>query len=244
MNAENRFVKDHWVAHDGWIASFDILGFKGLANVEKHEFKARLSQSVHNEAVEKLQSSCGSFKEMNVGCLWFSDTFVIFSLDDSGKCYALIQQAAKRFFEECLYARIPLRGAISVGSIIRSQDNRVLMGRAFVDAYQYGEDQDWIGLLLTPMAVKKIRLCGLFPERHDFVFWKAIPMRKYDRADVMAYRLQRGSANFASPFLPILEEMMKTSHSERLNTDHDIKNIETDKYARTVEFLKSQYKWL
>jgi hypothetical protein len=156
----------------------------------------------------------------------------MFCPDDTAKSYAIIQQAAKHFIEECLYSSIPIRGAVSVGTFVRSNDNRALMGRAFIDAHVYGDDQDWLGLLLTPDAIAKARSYGLEPTRHDFVSSPEIPMRKCRSENVLAYRFQNGTANYSSPLLTPLENM-----KQKAGAGH------SDKYKRTIEFIKNNYRY-
>ena len=155
----------------------------------------------------------------------------MYTPDDSPRSYAVIQQAAKHFFEECLYSSIPIRGAVSVGTFVRSHDGMALMGGAFIDAHTYGDDQDWLGLILTPSAIEKAKSYGLDPSRHDFVFSTDIPMRKCKESEVAAYRLQNGSANYSSPLLPILENMK-----------HKAGSAHHAKYDRTIDFIKKHYR--
>jgi hypothetical protein len=225
--------KTLWRVRDCWVASFDILGFKNLVNVDGSSFAAACIQDDYEETLEHLEKSCNGYHEGDLEYCWLSDTFIMFTPDNSAKCYSVIQQAAKHFIEKCLYSSIPIRGAVSVGSFISSHDNRSLMGRAFIDAFVCGEDQDWLGLLLTPQAVAKARSFGLEPSRHDFVVSPNIPMRKCAPTEVMAYRFQNGSANFDSPLIPVLEDMMRRSDT----THHP-------KYQCTIDFIKAHYRYL
>jgi len=45
---------------------------------------------------------------------------------------------------------------MSVGDFYADPKNNIYFGRALIEAYTYGENQDWIGLLLTPSAIEKI----------------------------------------------------------------------------------------
>ena len=109
---------------------------------------------------------------------------------------------------------------------MRSEDNRALMGDAFIDAFEYGEDQNWLGLLLTPKAIKKARLLELEPLRHDFISSKKIPMRKKTDQVVLAYKFQNGESTFSSPLIPHLIEMKKASD-----------DIYHEKYDNTIDFI-------
>lgn len=223
-----------WVHSKCWVACFDILGFKNLVSFEDDEsLQITFLIEDYEKTLEHLKTSCERYQEGDIEYCWLSDTFVLFSRDDSARSYAVLQQAAKHFITECTYSNIPIRGAISVGHITRSKDNRSFMGKAFIDAFVYAEDQDWIGLLLTPTAIAKASSNGLFPERHDFVKSQNIPMRKFPSNGVMAYRFQNGSANFASPLLTMLSQMKHFSEEQHHK-----------KYDNTKQFIEEHYKYI
>ena len=222
--------KTVWNVRDCWVASFDILGFKNLVNIDGASFRAQMVQEDYDQTLEHLQKSAEHFSPGDLSYLWLSDTFVIFTNDDQGRSYGLIQSAAKLFIEKCLYSGIPMRGAISVGSLATTDDNRAVMGEAFIDAFITGEDQDWIGLLLTARAISKAQTLGLEPSRHNFVATAEIPMRKCVSTDVLAYRFQNGAANFNSPFIPILQSMKQQAGAAHKH-----------KYQRTIDFISAHY---
>jgi hypothetical protein len=223
-----------WIHTKCWVACFDILGFKNLVSFEDDEsLQITFLIEDYEKTLEHLRKSSEPYQEGDIEYCWLSDTFVFFTSDDSARSYAVLQQAAKRFITECTYSKIPIRGGISVGHITRSKDNRSFMGKAFIDAFVYAEDQDWIGLLLTPTAIEKAKSYGLFPERHDFVKSSRIPMRKCQNAEVMAYRFQNGSANFSSPLITMLSQMR---HSSGEKHHH--------KYDGTIQFIEENYRYI
>jgi hypothetical protein len=228
-------VDEHisWTVRTCWVASFDILGFKNLVNVDGGSIKAHLIRGDYERALEHLKDAAEPRSLGKLEYFWLSDTFVMYTEDDSALSYSVIQRAAKYFVEECLYSHIPIRGAISVGSLSLSSDNRAVMGEAFIDAFVTGEDQDWLGLLLSERAVARAQALGLEPSRHDFVASGSVPMRKCDAHRVMAYRFQNGAANFSSPLLPVLEAMRASSAAPH-----------HPKYERTIEFIKVHYRKL
>ena len=220
-----------WAFANCWVASFDILGFKNLVNIDGETFEASLVLEDYEETLAHLQSTCSDYHSGSLDYCWLSDTFIIFTPDDSALSYSLIQQAGKHFFEKCLYSSVPIRGALAVGPFIRSHDGRSLMGKAFIEAFTCGEDQNWLGFLLSPSAISKARSFGLEPAHHDFVYSDDIPMRKGKAQDVMAYRLQNGRANFSSPLIHFLQQMR-----------HQAGIPHFEKYDRTIQFLQNHYR--
>ncbi len=180
-----------------------------------------------------LESSCDDYFPGSLNYCWFSDTFLIYTSDDSAQSYTIIQAASKIFIDKCICSRIPIRGAIAVGTFMRGKDNRSFIGSAFIEAFKYAEDQDWIGLLITPNAIKKAESYGLYPTRHDFVRSDNIPMRKFKDQNIVAYRFQNGAANFPSHLLPCLRDMKHRSEEKYRS-----------KYERTEQFINEYYQCL
>ncbi len=223
---------DNWILSESWVACFDILGFRKLISIDDdvNAFSIRLD---YEETILHLRRTCVDYRAESLNYCWFSDTFLMFTLDDSPLSYTVIESAAKYFLTKCLSSRIPIRGAISVGHFVRSKDNRAFMGKAFLEAFEYGEDQDWLGLVLTPTAITKARSFDLEPTQHDFVQSDNIPMRNFPSQSVLAYRLSNGAANFPSYLLPRLHDMKMQSEEEHRG-----------KYERTEKFIKEHYSYL
>lgn len=227
-------LKNNWIHTNSWIACFDILGFKNLVTFENDEsLQITFILEDYEKTLEHLRNTRDNYHEGSIQYCWLSDTFILFTPDDSAQSYAILQQASKHFMNECTYSQIPMRGAISVGHITRSEDNRSFMGKGFIDAFVYAEDQNWIGLIITPNAIEKANSYGLYPQRHDFVQSNEIPMRKCSACDVMAYRFQNGKANFESPMLSMLCQMETRSGDEH-----------KAKYVRTREFIQKHYRYI
>ena len=224
---------DEWVKSNCWLAVFDILGFSNLIAVDQDDLKAFSVRVDYEETIKYLERSCNEYQLGSLQYSWFSDTFLMYTLDDSARSYTIIQSAAKHFIEKCIYSRIPIRGAITVGPLWRTKDNRSFIGNAFLEAFKYAEDQDWIGLLITPNAIKKAKSDGLCPTHHDFVQSDDIPMRNFTDQNILAYRFQNGAANYSSPLLPKLCEM-------KLHSEEKYHN----KYESTMQFIEKNYSYL
>jgi hypothetical protein len=220
-----------WIASDCWLACFDILGFKNLIDVDKDDFEAPRVRAQYEETLRQLRKKSGNFsyRPGDIDYCWFSDTFLMYCPDDSPEAYGMVQSAAKHFMHACIYSRIPMRGAIAVGSLLRSPDKRSFVGKGFLEAYEYAVDQDWIGLLLTPSAIKKIESYGS-SLIYDFVRSNDIPMRKLAGHNVLAYRFQDGAANYPCPLLPMLNEMKVLSEEQY-----------RPKYERMEKFIEKHY---
>ena len=104
----------------------------------------------------------------------------------------------------------------------------MIIGPSFVEAYEYCESQNWIGLLLSPSATLAVRNGGLEPLHHDFVK-DNIPLKdpSLENDNLLAYRFQNGSSNYESPLISFLDEM-------RHFAPEDVKV----KYTNTLDFIR------
>ncbi len=219
-----------WNRRETWVGVFDILGFKRIVSEADKDFPRLLLTSQLDDIYETLKSDMMEHGKLDF--LSFSDTFVIFTstLETSSYPWFLLQ--CIQTIEKSIQVRLPLRGAISVGSAYTSTDPPIVLGQSFLEAYDYCEDQNWIGLLLTPSATIKLREHGLEPLHHDFR-QDDIPLQKMLQENVLAYRFQNGEANFVSPYLAYLQEMR-----------HYAPDKNKEKYTRTMEFIKKHYRFI
>ena len=108
----------------------------------------------------------------------------------------------------------------------------MIVGPSFLEAHDYSEDQDWIGLLLTRCATLALRRAVLNPLHPDFVS-DDLPLRKTGRYNVLSYRIQDGSSNYESHLLRFLREMQ-----------HFAPDRDKIKYERTIAFINKHYKYI
>lgn len=158
-----------------WLAYFDLLGIKALIAQGKM-FRVHESYAKALEEIERHKSDFDYLESIS-----FSDTFLIFSKDGTGPSYAAVESAARWFAHFLLVDGIPLRGAVACGPFFASREDSIYFGQALVEAYEYGEAQDWIGFVLTPSATKRLgELGGLYEngENLNFARWR-IPYKEH-----------------------------------------------------------------
>ena len=204
------------------------MGFRSMIQKTDEEYPRILLTSKLNDLLEVLDNQVATHGHLEY--MIFSDTIVVFAPDLKASSYGWFLLQCTIIMNKSISIRLPLRGAISVGTAFISNTPPVVIGPSFLEAHEYCEDQDWIGLLLTPSASSAVRQAGLNPLHHDFVF-DNIPLRKMPPEDVLAYRFQNGCANYSSPLLKFLGEMK-----------HFAPDKDKGKYGRTMEFIKRHYK--
>lgn len=219
-----------WNQKDAWVGVFDILGFKNMIRQTDQDFPRHLLTSKLNDLFEALDHDVMRHGQLEY--MVFSDTIVIFASDLEARSYGWFLLQCRILIEKSIAVRLPVRGAISVGTAFISSSPPMIIGPSFLEAHEYCEDQDWVGLLLTPSATLAIRQAGLEPLHHDFVL-DDVPLRKTDADNVLAYRFQNGRSSYESPLLTFLEEMK-----------HFAPDKDKDKYAKTIAFIKKHYRYI
>jgi hypothetical protein len=149
-----------------WLGYFDLLGTR--TKIESGGYLQVFD--VYAKALEKSKQWKANSPSIQHVC--FSDTFLIYSSTDSAQDFALIDQVARWFIYELIVAKIPVRGAISCGDFYSDCEQNLYFGKALIEAYEYGEAQDWLGFLLTPSAVLQLDKVGLpANERLSYAYW-------------------------------------------------------------------------
>lgn len=179
MNMRDPEIPEFDPAHDGprWVAYFDLLGMRNRIRQGDHwgVFDA------YQRAIERLERDRQHHSK--VQHTWFSDTFLVATTDASGPSFAELEQVSRWFMYFMLQARIPLRGAIACGPMYADFAHRVFIGQAMVEAYEYGEGQDWVGLALCPSAAEAMASLGLpIENRLSYAWWEPVWKRKPDDA--------------------------------------------------------------
>ncbi len=129
----------------GYVALLDVLGFSAL-----------VAADAAGEGVERyLKCLQRATAATAVNYVVFSDSIMLTVRGDGPDSLLAIASASSRLMNELLIEHIPIRGAISQGAFIRSNvgESVFVAGRAVIDAYQFEQAQDWIGIMVAPSAL-------------------------------------------------------------------------------------------
>lgn len=215
-----------------WLAYFDILGFKKLFKNASNPNALFVIRIIYEDVLLKLKAGA----KQDIHTVWFSDTFIIFTPDDSPGSFEDIRLLAEEFFIECIGNEVPLRGAVSFGlfSFESAINEGIYLGNALIDAYTFAEDTDWIGLILTPYALERARCLHFYPERHSYRN-KNIPMRKIKNEQIFAFvpdycRESHPLYPNRHPLTPVLIAMQRKAPDKA-----------QCKYVNTIQFFDFYY---
>lgn len=149
------------------VAVCDILGFKKLlysrpldkiVNDDFGYLRKAIYSSIHKSATPDYVPTIKEIKAQDrVGFAWFSDTVLLYSLEDNDERVAdLIETASWLIMETILTTTVRMRIGISYGQVFIDQDNEIYLGRAIADAFYWQEKQQWSGGLLSNSAAQRI----------------------------------------------------------------------------------------
>ncbi|MBI2832667.1 MAG: hypothetical protein HYX79_10470 [Chloroflexi bacterium] len=216
-----------------WVSYFDLLGFSELVNSGKYF-----------DVIEPYTKAIKEFKEASglehVETTWFSDTFVLYSTDDSNDSFVSVEAKSRAFVYSLVCRGIPLRGAMAYGNFYANRQYSVFFGPAFIEAYIYGELQDWVGFVLTPSAIKQMESIGLpADERLNYAYWdipcKSLEPERTTRlpAYIIGGNLRLNGRNLA------LDKLKQLKRSLLGGGDSEF----TSRYENTIRFVEANERY-
>jgi hypothetical protein len=214
-----------------WFCYLDLLGFKDLVRTADVGHVIEL----YDDVIEKLMAGAEAKKPLGISYSWFSDTFILFSRGDSLQEFALLEQAGRLFFQRLILAEIPVRGAISHGKLYSNLEKNIFIGEALIEAYEYGEQQKWLGLLLAPSVYRRLNGSDLdIRRRYNY---RPAPIQGVithpSPENVFAFAFNNVTTNGANPLLSAIKRMkrkagepyrVKYENTEKFIAKHTVKH--------------------
>lgn len=166
------------------IALCDILGFSKLVSRNKLEVIVNDVLGWLRKAVHFSINKCDwpetipSFEEIdnnsNIGIVWFSDTILIYTREDSDQSLRELLEAVAWLLFSTNISTTRIRAGIAYGEAFIDPQNAMYVGQTIVEAYQMEQKQQWSGAALTESAVERVPE----PFRHGtFADWPIVPYK-------------------------------------------------------------------
>ncbi len=145
----------------GFVAILDVLGASRMAPSTLYEKIMHMDKKA-----KEFANKSAEIDGVPTESLWvstFADTFVfswpcqptLFSLEVQ---FLFFGTYIGWFIKEGIFDELPFRGAISYGELYRPDTNHVL-GQAVNEAADMYELGNWIGVILTPDCIKRLKNC-------------------------------------------------------------------------------------
>lgn len=123
MNMRNRIQYNSDYETSRWVGFFDLLGIKRILR-NKDTVSVFVSYS---RAIERIRDRETDFD--NVDYAWFSDSFIIYTTDDSIQSFDAIDNFCSWFCYFLITREIPVRGSISCSSFYADKENNLFLVR-------------------------------------------------------------------------------------------------------------------
>ena len=232
-----------WTRCEGWIAVFDILGFKNNAARAGNYFLAQEVTWLHD--INNFFQNNLPYYNKHEGTLHsglaykiLQDTIVIYSNSLDLKDARPLHNICISFFDYTCGKRIPVTGAISCGQfrIFANENTLSVSGPAFVEAFNYGNALAGPGVILTPSGAQVFHEYDIKPIRNNFVAASPGDIKEKNREGIpienaFMSRLQPSEASFEPPTIEFLGEMQSRAPEE-------VK----PKYDYSINFLNAHHK--
>lgn len=226
-----------------WITCFDILGFKKkISGFERGFGCGHLDVFVQNFYRDLLdeQQRQGKYWPDKVFTAWASDTFLFFTHDDSKDSFTCIASTTECFCWSVMPKSWPLRGAIGFGQLYADKSNNVFLGSGLIDAYQYAEKQNWIGVIVTSKANSRLCELGVELQRRPTMFTEYdVPVKRKEIKNGICATVEETERLFAvrihdlSNVIRYVEQMQRAAMNDK---DYEVKY--KAKYENTLKFFE------
>jgi len=134
----------------------------------------------------------------------------------------------------------PLRGAIGFGQLYADKSNNIFLGSGLIDAYQYAEKQNWIGVIVTPKADSKLRDIHVELKGWPVMFKEYdVPVKREKIKNGICTTVEETECLFAmrihklSNVRRYVEQMQRKAMDDK---DYEVKH--KAKYENTLKFFK------
>lgn len=179
----------------GYVALLDVLGFRNLVR----------SDPGGNQIVQYIGAMESALLDASVESVIFSDTIVVTKESKDPESLRVLCEVCAKLMLSLLHVDITVRGSIAFGTYLRSTvaNSVFLAGDPIIEAFEYEKKQNWIGVTLTPSALRASRAACVeatcntqldrneaFPDVANYMKWKA----HLQRCATIPYRTEDSTA--------------------------------------------------
>lgn len=148
-----------------FIAFIDIMGFSNYVFRNEHKLVKKrmiaLQRILANTelSVKRISKQFDGINEA-IRTVIFSDSILLITIDQSKSSLENILYTCQLFLSESFKKRIPLKGAISYGTITADFEKSLFFGKGLIDAYSLQEQLFMYGVVLDEKIERRLRKKG------------------------------------------------------------------------------------
>jgi hypothetical protein len=231
----------------GVVAILDALGASSYDDRQINRFLDSRDRVISN-LKEWAESDHGSVAKSEVHTFTFNDTIVlVLKCPKSG---LMLERAAamaaylRQFIVSSMADGMLFRGSAALGSFYMDEESNTVMGEAVVDAAQWYEEAQWVGVHFTPRSTLLLR--ALMEEAQDDKRWALFP---YDVPLSGGLTLNSFAINWPKIFLlPKLrpwgyEKTVPRVKLLQFLSAHKVPQGTQHKYFNTLTFFEVSLEW-
>jgi hypothetical protein len=147
--AKKRKAHKKWeVTAPRFVAIIDIMGFKDMVARNPHKIVfERMQKLAETQNLIDLIYVDESDGQMDIMSITFSDSIMIFSVDDSKESFENIANCTSYVVNQAIFNNIPMKGAIAHGEISADRKSQIYFGQPIIDAHLLQEELNYYGVV-------------------------------------------------------------------------------------------------
>lgn len=170
---------------EGVVTLLDILGWKGIwqRKADAIEALVRLITLSNDKASlfsdeKKHTKKAKAFRDLKVEIKSISDTIALITYGESNLCLEFHSILTSLIIAKSIIEGIPVRGATSYG-LLSTKDN-IMVGPAIDEVATWYEAANWIGVILTPSALFKLKIADFIINQESLLKYE-VPIKNYGK---------------------------------------------------------------
>jgi hypothetical protein len=185
MKASKKRKEINWRTTDErFVVYLDIMGFKDFVSRNSHEFVYNMMKNL-SKSKEIIEATFlddeleAAFKAKDIYTTSFSDSIILFSLDDSPISFEMIITSAAYFISSAMQDSIPMKGAMAHGKISVDKTQQIYFGQPLIDAFLLQEEVNYYGVILHNSVDSYVskKEAKLSIEAKKFIFEKKVLLK-------------------------------------------------------------------
>lgn len=228
-----------------FVAHIDILGMRammrrdaetawvalsGLADVRDHLSKLQIGY---------IESARAEMLGERVMTVMFSDTIVLFTKTESNEDLQAILIALGEFIHKAMSRLVPIRAGLSGGEFFFNIKESMYAGPALIDAYELGENAQWLGIVTTQAIYQQSGEAGIKSGDADIVVATDIPTKSGMKSGFAVDWVSPVRHDFKVPF-PVTVELFYSQFANAFGPMSDLTENDRQKYVNTTIFVNQR----
>lgn len=199
----------------------------GLAVVRDH---------VGSLALDQIEFARTEALGERVMAVMFSDTIVLFTKSESDDDLQAILIATGELLHKAMLNLVPVRAGLACGQFFFNIQESMYAGPALIDAYELGEDAQWLGVVTSKEVYEQAIRAGIKSGNSDIVINAEIPTKSGWYSGYAMNWVAPIRNDFKVP-PPITVDLFYSQFEHAFGPLSELPEKERQKYVNTTHFI-------